>query len=443
MLPVKSLFVTQTIPYKKVAQVATGAQQHVLHDTRERPVQLSRCELFVDKVFCRGAKQTTLSQIREMSLCTTLLHLEMEKPEGVRSQVLIRAYSGRICEIQVALKKLMAGDTLEFGSAPGRALVGNDSFLVHRSETVVRTGISLTGRKPVNVRVQSERVPAPAVIAPAIGPGAAATPAPTILLVNNRLRLTRSAYRQIKVVGKVAFRGTVFPVRFLNHEEPAALGLGSDYISQSVRNTLYWSWIRSQARCELLRLDSIRLDRALPVPITFPDTESELFGIRAQLTLDGTWNTAVKEEQRTFPNIVQEIEKGNQAESSSLREIFKKLSHISDVSPQHRKKYLCAETRLHRLENRHRQTNERLTTLKQIYWQFFELAKVCTSKRMQDIPLGRIKNIGDKLSNLNGSVAPTVCAETLAVQLQNAPLFIENFSSSLSWSFQKITDINT
>ncbi len=435
MLPVKSLFVTQTIPYKKVAQVATGAQQHVLHDTQERPLQLSRCERFVDKVFCRGTKQTTLSRIREMSRCTALLHLELEKPEGVRSPMMIRAYSGRICDIQVALKKLMAGDTLEFGWVPGRALVDNDSFLVHRSETVVKTGIPLTRPAPINVGIQSERAPG---IGPGIGPGAGVMPTPIISRYSgDRSEIDSDAFSKIKRDGRVNCAGKVFRVRFLIHDEPAVLGLEPDHISLSVQKVLSVCWLRDQGSSALVRLDAIRSNDNLSLPVTFPDTESELFAIRSQLELDKECDTAADAERRGFTTIVLRLENDNNAESSALREIFQKLSCIVDSVPENRKIFLCAETRLSRLENRHRHSNERLTTLKQIYWRFFELAKVCTSKRMQDIPLERIKKISAKLTNLNDSVAPTVCAETLAVQLQNASLFIQNFSSSLG-RFKKL-----
>jgi len=144
MLSVRSSLVSRTIPHREVAEVAKGAQEQVLLGIDEQPEEPRLCERIVDTVFCGGVKHTAKSEIHALSHHTASLHLELEKPGGERISAKINTHAEEIHLKQKRLSDLMSGDTLEFGRKGERAVVGRDSYLIHRSRSkICPTGIPL------------------------------------------------------------------------------------------------------------------------------------------------------------------------------------------------------------------------------------------------------------------------------------------------------------
>ena len=144
MLSVKSSLFSLSIPQQQAVEAAKGAQERVLHGVPDDPQKTGISDTWIDNVFFSGKRQAAISQIRDLSYHTASLHLELEKPQGKRNQKRINDHCSEITENHKKLSGLMGGATLEFGTNGERAVVGRNSFLIHRSPSkLCPTGIAL------------------------------------------------------------------------------------------------------------------------------------------------------------------------------------------------------------------------------------------------------------------------------------------------------------
>jgi len=144
MLTVTGRWATRTIAQTEVVRVAKGAQEQVLLDSEDHSLDMGICAQISDSVVYGGLKKTTLGRIHDLSRHTAALHLEFEKPGDKRNMIAIKTHVDEIAESQEKIKKLTSGETLEFGRKNHHPVMGQESYLIHRTpQKIAPTGIAL------------------------------------------------------------------------------------------------------------------------------------------------------------------------------------------------------------------------------------------------------------------------------------------------------------
>ena len=441
MLTVRSSVVSRAIPYKEVAFVAKTAQEQALTGVEEPPQETGICERFVDTIFCGGVKKTAKSQIHGMSHHTASLHLELQKPSEERNSGLIKTHIEKISENQKRLYGLMQGDTLEFGSVEERPVVGKDSYLIHRSPAkICPTGIPLY--KPEHeVQLNPRFVPSAAPVesietmapiierpAPENDTESLALPPPTILQFEKESDIEVRHFEQIRIAQKFICANKVYVVRFNNGKEPVVLCDDSDPGVISVKLQMFQLWFYIQTCSTKETLYSIKANAELHFP--FPDTESELFRLRAERELEKGWDAGVDRAKIKLRKIVALLQKDIEADKFALLEKFEALQRGDFENFEKRSIYLDAVAKMSNLQMRQENMQSNIEGIKEVYSQLFQLARDCRTDSMQKIVLNRIATFGIYLEKFAAAKICQRAARDLNWVMKNQLNFVKEFSSA-------------
>ena len=254
-----------------------------------------------------------------------------------------------------------------------------------------------------------------------------ATPPLKILKFETCKKIEEVHFEQIQSACKFICGDKVYQVRFDKQDEPILLCDDSDPSTNALKITLFQIWIHIQVRRAQRQLYSLHADVEFYFP--FPDTESELFRIRAGRKLDIEWDKQVASAKLQFKKVAFLLQRNIEAEKSALLKNFDMLISNGFTLLKQRGIYSEGAKRLTALQARQDTMQSNIDEFKEIYCRLFQLARDCRTKENQKIILDRIKNFAAYLKNFAESpMAPSAVAELNWV-MKNQFRFIKGFSS--------------
>ena len=399
-------WLSKTISQERIIRVVKAAHESASSELPNNSLYMGPLDSFIDAMFCGGVKKTALNYLHDMSYKTSLLHLELSKPEQDKNPQLIALYEKNSHDNQQQLSILMSGATLEFGRESGRAIVGQQSYLIFREKSKL---------DPIGIPLFSSSAPA-----------LLQTPEPAIFIAPENI--VRADLALIRTAAHLRCGNRLYLIRFTDHNEPIVVTTDITANAESLQKRLSGLWLNDQAHMQLTRLTEFQKeDNLLKLQPVFLGLGKEGVHSKEEREAKEKWLMLSKGLQDNFSNAIVYMHASLNHQQKCLVEQLEQVAQLTNPSVSDKLRLTELHSSADELINKLEIENKNISRLKCEYKSMCLLITYCKDTFMVDIFMVRIGNFTKMIIELGesrmGSNEIVKLNELLVAQTS----FIKNF----------------
>jgi len=338
MIPIaKNGWISNSISYARIAGVVRLAQASAESGAVNPACEMSRCEKFVDYVFCGSVKKQYLNYLHKMTLYKMQASENRTFHPTTAQENRRRKKMAKVLHYESALSRLMSGNTLKFCPTASGNEQNWENYLVYRDRRrLTPCGLAVPLPSPVVPSAQHQQI----TLAPSFA-------------TEGEIRIVNLA--DIRRTGKVACGNQIFTVRFTSRNEPIVMQDRHSLHANLLQEKLFNLWSINNVKEKLANF------RSLPLESSKLDNIGENWAPYAPFRLDNVdWIRFTVTIQERFDSSISMARVRLHAQSHVIEAELARFETLSDTSPEDRRAFLKLQEKIALLKRSRDAVNENI-----------------------------------------------------------------------------------